>query len=218
MSEITVVLADKHDLTSAGIRSFIDEKHDLKLIKSPVTKNSLIQALEDNQPDVLIADYNIDGYLTLGDLEEAKQVSSRTKILIISSDNDQQNINKALESGINGYVTKECSKQEIINAIYATAKGQKFFCNKILNILLEKHTKKEEENCEPTNLSKREDEILKLIAKGNSTQKIADLLHLSHHTVNTHRKNILKKLGVKSPTELIIYAINAGLVKPKIPQ
>lgn len=216
MSEITVVLADKHDLTSAGIRAFINEKHDLKLIHAPLTKGSLIKSLQDSQPDVLIADYNIDGFLTLGDLEEAKNTSSKTKVLIISSDNDREKINQALESGINGYVTKECSKQEIINAIYATAKGQKFFCNKILNILLEKHTKKDEENCEPTNLSKRETEILKLIAEGNSTLKIADTLHLSHHTINTHRKNILKKLRVKSPTELIIYAINTGLVKPKL--
>lgn len=214
MSEIKVVLADKHDLTSAGIKAFISERHDLTLIKSATTKNALLKSLKENKPDVLIADYNIQGFLTLNDLEEAKAVSSQTKLLIVSADNNRENINKVLESGINGYVTKECSKQEIVNAIYATAKGQKFFCNKILDILLEKHTQKEDDNCEPTNLSKRETEILKLIAKGNSTLKIADKLHLSHHTVNTHRKNILKKLKVKSPTELIIYAINTGMVKP----
>ena len=214
MSEIRVVLADRHDLTSAGIKAFIAERPDLTLIKAATTKNALLKSLEEEKPDVLIADYNIQGFLTLSDLSEARQASSQTKLLIVSSDNDRENINKVLESGINGYVTKECSKQEIVNAIYATAKGQKFFCNKILDILLEKHNQKEDENCEPTNLSKRETEILKLIAKGNSTLKIADKLHLSHHTVNTHRKNILKKLKVKSPTELIIYAMNTGLIKP----
>lgn len=213
MSEIKVVLADRHDLTSAGLKAFIAERHDLTLIKAATTKNALLKSLEESKPDVLIADYNIQGFLTLSDLSEAREVSSQTKLLIISSDDNRENINKVLESGINGYVTKECSKQEIVNAIYATAKGQKFFCNKILDILLEKHNQKEDENCEPTNLSKRETEILKLIAKGNSTLKIADKLHLSHHTVNTHRKNILKKLKVKSPTELIIYAINTGLIK-----
>lgn len=214
MSEIKVVLADRHDLTSAGIKAFIAERNDLTLIKAPTTKNALLKSLKENKPDVLIADYNIQGFLTLKDLAEAKAISSQTKLLIVSSDNDLENINRVLESGISGYVTKECSKQEIVNAIYATAKGQKFFCNKILDILLEKHNQKEDENCEPTNLSKRETEILKLIAKGNSTLKIADKLHLSHHTVNTHRKNILKKLKVKSPTELIIYAMNTGLIKP----
>ncbi len=215
MSEIKVLLADKHDLTSAGIRAFIAEKHDLTLIKSATSKVAVLKSLAESKPDVLIVDHNIQGFLTLNDLAEAKEISSQTKLLIISSDDDRENINRVLESGINGYVTKECSKQEIVNAIYATAKGQKFFCNKILDILLEKHNQKEDENCEPTNLSKRETEILKLIAKGNSTLKIADKLHLSHHTVNTHRKNILKKLKVKSPTELIIYAINTGLIKPQ---
>ncbi|MDN5211526.1 response regulator transcription factor [Fulvivirgaceae bacterium BMA12] len=215
MSEIKVLLADRHDLTSAGIRAFIAEKHDLTLINSATSKGAVLKSLAESKPDVLIVDHNIQGFLTLNDLAEAKEISSQTKLLIISSDDDRENINRVLESGINGYVTKECSKQEIVNAIYATAKGQKFFCNKILDILLEKHNQKEDENCEPTNLSKRETEILKLIAKGNSTLKIADKLHLSHHTVNTHRKNILKKLKVKSPTELIIYAINTGLIKPQ---
>jgi len=215
LAKIEVALVDKHDLSMAGLRSFIAEKNDLSIIKEINTKAALIHCIKENQPDVLIADYNIPGFISLEDLVEAKNLSSRTKLLIISSDNNRGNINRALESGIFGYVTKECSKQEIVKAIYATAKGQKFFCNKILDILLEKHNQKEEEDCEPTNLSQRESEILKLIAEGNSTLSIADKLHLSHHTVNTHRKNILKKLKIKSPTELVIYAINTGIIKLK---
>lgn len=213
MSEITVAIVDKHDLTSAGLKAFIAEKHDLVLVKEIHTRTALEKCMTTDPPDVLIADYNIPDFIGIEDLVKAKQNSSKTQLLIISSDNNKQNINKALESGICGYVTKECSKQEIVKAIYATAEGQKFFCNKILDILLEKHTQKEDEDCEPTNLSTRETEILKLIAEGNPTLTIADKLHLSHHTVNTHRKNILKKLKVKSPTELVIHAINLGLVK-----
>ena len=200
MSGITVAIVDKHDLSSAGLKAFIAEKHDLQLVKEISTKTALENCLTTDPPDVLIADYNIPGFIGLDDLVKAMQLSSKTQLLIISSDNSRQNINKALESGITGYVTKECSKQEIVKAIYATAGGQKFFCNKILDILLEKHTQKDEEDCEPTNLTTRESEILKLIAEGNSTLTIADKLHLSHHTINTHRKNILKKLNVKSPT------------------
>lgn len=213
MSEIKVALVDKHDVSIAGIRSFIAEKPDISLIKEINTRTALLNCLRKDQPDIVIADYNIPNFISLQDLTEAMSLSSQSRLLIISSDNNRMSINKALESGISGYVTKECSKQEIVKAIYATARGQKFFCNKILDILLEKHVNREEEDCEPTNLSNRESEILKLIAEGNSTLTIADKLHLSHHTVNTHRKNILKKLKVKSPTELVIHAINLGLVK-----
>jgi len=92
------------------------------------------------------------------------------------------------------------------------AQGNRFFCNNILDLVVENPDN--EEDCEPTNLSPREYEVLEWITKGKTTAQIAEELHLSVHTINSHRKNILRKLNMRSPAELIVYAIESGLVKP----
>lgn len=162
------------------------------------------------KPDLLIADYNIPNYLSLEKLESVI-TDTHVNTLIISSDNNHQSIRKSLKIGIKGYITKECSREEIILAIRSTAKGEKFFCHRILDVIMEKESSATGA-CEPTVLTVRELEILELLAKGFSTQRAADKLNLSPHTIHTHRKSIIKKLGIKSPTEFVLYAIDFGLI------
>src|SRR5690606_8670381 len=119
---------------------------------------------------------------------------------------------QALQLGVKGYVTKECSLEEVGMAVQATARGTKFFCQKILDILREKRLPQEAEP-EISTLTASEREILQMIANGQSTQRIADQLYLSPHTVQTHRKSIIKKRNIKSPTEFVIYAMDLGLLK-----
>ena len=142
------------------------------------------------------------------------RVHPKTNVLILSSDNNKASILEVLQLGVKGYVTKECSLEEVGMAVQATAKGEKFFCHKVLDIIMEKHFSVAPDS-EPTVLTTRETEILKLIAHGHSTQAIADTLFLSPHTVQTHRKSIIKKLNIKSPTEFVIYAMDLGLLKPR---
>lgn len=212
MAPIKVALADKQVLTRAGLQSFIKGKKDLKLMEPIDSKEDLIEVLTRDKPQVLVVDYNLKDFISLDDLAEVKRLSANTQMLVISSDNSKDNIFKALEAGVNGYVTKECSQEEIVGAIYATAKGEKFFCNKVLDLILEKHLSKEEEACLPTELTLREIEIVKLIARGFSAKRIASKLHLSHHTVYTHRKNVMKKLGLNSAADLMLYAVKTGII------
>ena len=170
------------------------------------TRDRLSELLEQHKPDLLIVDYNADGYITKSDLLTVKEFSPDTKVLVISSDNDKASILQVLQSGVIGYLTKDCSREEILMAVSAVAKGEKFFCHKILNIIMEKHFSPESVEVLPGILTVRETEILKLLASGYSTQKVADELFLSPHTVHTHRKSIIKKLNIKSPTEFVIYA------------
>lgn len=213
MGSITVALADKQALTKVGLRSFIDEQEDLMLLEDVSSMKDLRSILSNEQPQVLLVDYNLKDFVSISDLKEVNKLSPGTRILVISSDNDQANIFKVLEVGISGYVTKECSQREIVGAIYATAKGEKFFCNKVLELILEKHLKKEnEDECLPTELSIREIEIVQLTASGLNAREIANKLHLSHHTVYTHRKNVMKKLGLGSVSELTLYAVKTGII------
>ncbi|TDI72199.1 MAG: response regulator transcription factor [Bacteroidetes bacterium] len=213
MSSIKVAIADKQALTKVGLKSFINERKDLQLLNEINSLDDLRNTLKSEQPQVLLVDYNLRDFVSISDLREVKILSPNTKILIISSDNDKSNIFDVIKIGISGYVTKECSQQEIVGAIYATAKGEKFFCNKVLDLILEKHLNKDpEDECLPTELSVREVEIVQLTVSGMNARQIADKLYLSHHTVYTHRKNVMKKLALGSVTELTLYAVKTGII------
>jgi two-component system invasion response regulator UvrY len=213
---VDVLLADIQPLTSAGIMHFLQDRADLKIVASVTTRDELSALLDKHAPHVLIADYNIPGFITIDDLKKIAKASPATNILIISSDNNKSAIKEVLQAGVKGYLTKECSKEEVMMAIQSTAKGEKFFCHKILDIILEKHFAPAPRGLDPTVLTIRETEILKLLAAGYSTQKIADQLHVSPHTIHTHRKSIIRKLNIKSPTEFVIYAMDFGLINPSI--
>lgn len=207
----TILLADNQPLTAAGIRALIESGNEAEVIGTIDDVNQAVELMHRLKPDLLIADYNIPGYLSLNQLEE---LIERTNVntLIISSDNNHATIKQSLKIGVKGYITKECSREEIVLAIRSTSKGEKFFCHKILDVIMEQSTTDETVACEPTVLTVRETEVLTLLAKGFSTQRAADKLNLSPHTIHTHRKSIIKKLSIKSPTEFVLYAIDFGLI------
>jgi two-component system, NarL family, invasion response regulator UvrY len=207
----TILLADNQPLTAAGIRFLVESGQEAEIVGSVEDVNQFAELTNLLKPDLLIADYNIPGYLSL---EKLEKVISDTHVntLIISSDSNHQTIRQSLKIGVKGYITKECSREEIVLAIRSTSKGEKFFCHKILDVIMEKESPATTQACEPTVLTVRETEILELLAKGYSTQRAADKLNLSPHTIHTHRKSIIKKLGIKSPTEFVLYAIDFGLI------
>jgi len=209
---ISILLADNQELTAAGLRYFLSGNTGLDIVDVVDNKSDLMALMPKLKPTLLIADYNLPGYITINDLKEASALSKDTHMLIVSSDNNKTSILDVLQLGIKGYLTKECSKEEVLHAIHSTAKGEKFFCHKILDIIMEKTFSPEPQACDPTILTVRETEILRYIANGYSTQKIADELHLSPHTVHTHRKSIIRKLNIKSPTEFVIYAMDLGIM------
>jgi len=211
---IDALIADSQPLTVAGLETFLSVKQGIKIVGKVSKGGDLIDLMEKLQPALLIVEYNIPGYITVDDIRNAMLTSTKTNVLILSSDNNKASILEALQLGVKGYITKECSLEEVGMAVQSTARGEKFFCHKVLDIIMEKHFSVTAES-EPTVLTTRETEILKLIAHGHSTQGIADTLFLSPHTVQTHRKSIIKKLNIKSPTEFVIYAMDLGLLKPR---
>lgn len=213
MSVITILLADKQALTSAGLIYFTSEKTDLTIVDQIKDKEHLADSLTKFRPTLLLIDHATQGYLNASDLQLVKELSPTTNILIISSDSNKNSILHVLQYGVLGYVTKECSREEIIMAIYTVARGEKFYCHKILDIIMEKHFSPPAVDLNVGSLTIRETEVLNYLAKGKSTQQIADELYLSPHTVHTHRKSIIKKLNIKSPTEFVVRAMDLGLIK-----
>ncbi len=209
MQKISILLADIQPLTAAGIRLLVESGNEAEIIGTVEDISRIDELTRELKPDLLIADYNIPGYLTLNNLEGVI-TNTQVNTLIISSDNNQQTIRESLKIGVKGYITKECSREEIALAIRSTARGEKFFCHKILDVIMDKDA--DAKALESNVLTARELEILELLAKGYSTQRAADKLSLSPHTIHTHRKSIIRKLGIKSPTEFVLYAIDFGLI------
>jgi DNA-binding NarL/FixJ family response regulator len=215
LSTVKIILADPQFVTRVGIKNVLSQISDFQIISEVKDSEELLKEIKVSQPNVIIIDYN-SGFFEIDDLKKAKLVSPMSNVMVISSDQNKSNIYKVLDFGVKNFITKECDSNEIIQAVYATAKGEKFFCAKVVDVILEKHFNNQEEHCEPSQLSQRETEIVQLIAQGFTGKQIASKLFLSHHTISTHRKNILKKLRINSASELILYAIRLGIVsKPK---
>jgi len=206
-----VLLADFQYLTRKGLSSLIKAIPGLELIEEIEDAQKLESSLLSSSPDLAIVDMSGHEDSVLPQIERLKD-TTKTSFLVISNSQNKESIQRLLSVGVKGILTKNCSEEEITNGLVAVSKGSRFFCNTILEMVIQGET--EELDCEPTKLTKREYEVLELIAKGKSTLQIANHLHLSVHTINSHRKNILKKMNLSSPAELIVHALETGLVKP----
>ncbi len=207
---IEIIHFTSNQLARHGFRGLIanDEKY---VLKDCTIHDDLKDCISGSTSLVVIND------VALGDdlkelVMDIHDQSSSTPILLIADTSETGNVLRAVDLGVNGFLTKECDSDEIIHSVHALIKGERFFCNNVLNILLDKSSIEEEEDCTPTTLSEREIEITQLIADGLTSRKIADKLFISPHTVQTHRKNIMRKLKVNSVSELVVYAMKAGLV------
>ncbi len=209
---IKIVIADTQYLIRVGLKNLLSSEKEFKIVGEALNSEELYHVVKDNQPDVVIFDYNNAKNFVLEDIGMVKSISPNTNFLIISSDDNKANIYKVIELGALSFLTKECDKEEIVGAVYATAKSEKFLCHKVIDIIIEKHIHTDEDNCKAFNLSLRETEIIKLTAKGWTAKTIAGHLFLSTHTVYTHKKNIMKKLKINSSSEMIVYAIQNRLV------
>ncbi len=213
MSKITIALADAQYLIRVGLRSLIEEFEQFEIVGEADSESVLLELVKEKNPKVVILDHQqTAAKFNTDSISKIKASSPSSNILIISGDNNRETIFKVVESGINSFLTKTCDEEEIISAIKATAKEEKFFCNKILNFILEKSFAKPED-CTPTPLTPREIQIVRMIADGKIAKEIANQLNLSTHTIYTHRKNIMNKLELKSASELVLYAVEKGIVK-----
>lgn len=198
---IKAAIYDQQFLSGVGLKAVLQnggEPYDVKLLD---VHKQLSAQLEKYQPDLLVLEYLGDPPVHVDALQEIKRSYRKMKILIISEDDDTIEIKKRIALGIEGFLTKKCSLHEIQIAVDTITRGGRFYCQKVLDVMTN------QEEALSVELSTREEQIVRLISKGTSSTEMAEKLNLSIHTINSHRKNILKKLGFKSPTELIAYAV-----------
>lgn len=207
---LRILHANANVLMANGLNAILKKGGGIDQIQNAQDEDTLFSYLNNEQFDLVVIDPLSSERFTIGTTLKLKEKYPQKKVLIISDIHSAQNVLQILEKGVQGYLTRQCDEAEITHAIFAIAKGEKFYCNKVIDIALNKEF--DEDNCEPTVLTERENEVTTLIASGLTNKEIGEKLHLSHHTIHTHRKNILKKLGVKSVSELTVYAMSVGLI------
>lgn len=214
MEKIKITIADSHFLSRKGLVVLLNENADFVLLAEALSTSDLINQSKFYKPDLIIIDYTSVNY-SLEGLQQIVKNYPKAKLLAITQLQSNEIISKGLKIGITSHLLKDCDQDEIIEAIYKTSKGEKFICGKIANALLnEKSTTIPEYSCQGMNISDREMEIITLIAEGYSNKEVADKLFLSTHTVTTHRKNIMNKLGVNNTAGLVLFAVRENLVSP----
>lgn len=194
-----------------GLRSLLDNEKSYPIVEC-ASEETLVTELSRAPFSLLIINDVKVGEELKAFISTLRESHNGLPILLIADTTDASSVLKTIDGGIHGFLTKECDGDEILHAIHSLIKGERFFCNNVLNILLNKDLI-EEEDCSPTALTEREVEIIQEIALGLTSKQIGEKLHISAHTVQTHRKNILRKLQIGSVSELIVYAIRTGLVK-----
>lgn len=200
---------DPQFLSSAGIRIVLQESDEITEVVQLNTEKSLADQIKRHSPDLLVLEYLGEHPVSAETVKQLRQTHSQLKILVISEDEDAVEINRQIKSGVHGFLTKNCSVEEIQTALNTIKQDGRFYCQRVLDAISDNEFEQTLE------LSEREMQIIKFIGRGLSSSDIAKKLLVSIHTVNSHRKNILKKLGLKSPTELIIYAVDKGWLKPR---
>ncbi len=215
---IRTLLADNSELTLLGLRTLFADVPRIEVVGEAYDAIQLQALLIREKPDVVLMDHTAEGFGAKAIREGLKRVK-RTRFVSITPDPSPMALMSAIRAGVTSYIKKDCGTDEIIDAVLDTADGQKFFCGKILETLRKASFDvdlflAEPLTCAPVTLSDRECEVIALIAEGLSYTRIAERLHLSAHTVTTHRRNIMQKLGVNSTAAVVMYAVKNGLVTP----
>lgn len=218
MVETHVIIADSSDLIRIGLRAVLSNNPEIKIVGEAKDETELMEMCINFEPDIVLIDYTSHNF-SIDIIPQILNKKKKISFVAITPDQSAQTVVDALRSGVKSHIKKDCSYGEILDSVVETATGAQFFCGKILETIQKAEINidemnLEEFNCEPVLLSEREMEIIKLIAEGYTNVQIADYLILSNHTINTHRKNIMSKLGVKNTAGIVMYAVKMNLVSP----
>ncbi|MFN8436472.1 MAG: response regulator transcription factor [Cytophagales bacterium] len=219
MQSIRVLLADDHSIFRKGVRSILEEDREITVIGEAANGLEALEKVRDLAPDVLLVDINMP---KMNGIEVAKIVSKQfagTKALVLSMHNDQHYILKAVESGALGYLLKDTTKEDMISAVKTVNRGDKYFNGFVSNTIVDGYLNKAVKvkaksgiDDSKSKLSKKEKVIVNYIIEGLSSKQIAERENLSVRTVDNHRANMMRKLGVKNAAELVKLALEEKLL------
>jgi DNA-binding NarL/FixJ family response regulator len=214
--QVRILLADDHALVRQGVRMILEAQPDLTVVAEAGDGAEAVELVRTVEVDLVVLDVAMP---RMTGLQAAREITRRREglpVLILSMHDNEQYFFESLKAGASGYVLKSVADQDLVDACRAAIRGESFVYPGVMSTLVRSYLERMRrgERVPETVLTGREDEVLKLIAEGQSTRDIATALTISPKTVERHRANILAKLGMRDRTQLTRYAIRAGLVEP----
>jgi DNA-binding NarL/FixJ family response regulator len=213
--EIRIVIADDHEVVRRGIKSLVESHPGCTVVAEAETGEAAVQALKDHAPDIAILDFampngRVDG---LAATREIAKEMPKVRVLILTMHASKQLVREILEAGARGYVMKSDAGKDLLKAIDTLLEDKLFFTQTISEILLDGFLEKPQPMRPENLLTKRETEIVSLLARGKSNKEVATDLNISLRTAETHRANIMNKLQLHSVQDLVRYAVKNKLVE-----
>jgi len=214
---IRILIADDHGIVRAGLKLLLNRISGTEVVAEAADGREAVRLAKAFQPDVALIDVAMP---LLNGLDAARQIARenpRTGIIVLSMYMDESYILRALDAGARGYLIKDNADDELENAIRSVAAGRPFFSQAIADTLLEDHVhvmRKQGVTESYDLLTEREREVLHLLAEGKSNKETAAVLNLSPYTVDTHRTNLMQKLGLHNTAEIVLYAVRHAIITP----
>ena len=215
MTKIRILLADDHTVIRLGLKLLLERQADFEVVGEAEDGRKAIQLAESLQPDVIVMDVAMPN---LNGIEATRQITtalSKVAVVVLSMHSDESYVMRALKAGAKGYLLKDSAEADLIQAIRTVVTGKSYFSAAVSKMLLEDYVQNlRQRGIEDSYdlLTPREREVLQLAAEGKSNKESAALLNLSAYTVETHRTNLMQKLGLHSVPELILYAVRKGII------
>jgi len=211
---VNIVLTDDHPIVRQGLRALLQAESGFAVVGEASDGLEAIKLLERCKPDVLVLDLMMPGMNGLEVLRQSKQVSSQTRVIVLSMHSNEAYVLEALKRGALGYVLKDSSSTDLIQAIREVVTGRRYLSPPLSERAIEAYVQKGQDTGEnpDTTLTTREREVFQLAAEGHTNQEIADLLSISPRTVEIHRAKMMHKLGLHHQADLVRYAMRRGIL------
>ncbi|MFF6879833.1 MULTISPECIES: response regulator transcription factor [Streptomyces] len=215
-STIRILLADDHALVRRGVRLILDQQPDLEVVAEAGDGAEAIELARTRDVDLAVLDITMPRLTGLQAARELATARPGLRILMLTMHDNEQYFFQALKAGASGYVLKSVADRDLVAACRAAMRDEPFLYPGAVTALIRNYLDRARQGQEDPDriLTPREEEVLKLVAEGNSSKEIADLLFISIKTVQRHRANLLQKLGLRDRLDLTRYAIRAGLIEP----
>jgi len=210
---IRVLIADDHSIVRSGIRRLLEDQVDIRIVGEAADGQEAIQKILETNPDVILLDISMPGMDGLDVTKQLKAIDPKVRILILTMHAEEQYAPRLMRAGAMGYVTKHAAPEELYKAIQAVHSGRRFISSTLAENMAWRYLLNKEDLTPAECLSDRELQVLRLLAKGNTNQEVADFLHLSVKTIDTYRSRVLEKLNLRNNAELTLFAVQNGLIE-----
>ena len=220
ISKIRVMIADDHAILRSGLKLLVNSQADMEVVSDAPDGEQAVQAASDSKPDVALMDLTMPGTGGMRALQEILRHCPKTRVLVLTMHDDPAYLRSALAAGASGYVLKRSVDAELLTAIRAVHRKGTFVDPSLANILVQDVLAKRGAKALPKRpvniLSERELEVLKLVAQGYSSQQIAKRILVGVKTVETYRSRLAQKLGLRTRSDVVRFAVRMGLLTPEM--